>query len=83
MKVKMRTTLPDVEHDALEVWVNEHGAEFGTVAVYKAELTMHRAGIPPTTVMHRPGSITEALAAVLEIINSQGLQLSRCSSCRH
>ncbi len=66
MKVEMRTTLPDTEHDALEVWVNAHGAEFDSVAVYKSGLTMYRAGVPPTTVVHRPGSITEALAEALE-----------------
>ena len=59
MKVEMRTTLPDTEHDALEVWVNAHGAEFDSVAVYKSGLTMYRAGVPPTTVVNRPGSITE------------------------
>ena len=62
----MRTTLPDVEHDALELWINEHGTEFDTVAVYRSGLTMYRAGVPPTTVAHRPGSITEALTEALE-----------------
>ena len=62
----MRTTLPDVEHDALELWVNEHGTEFDTVAVYRSGLTMYRAGVSPTTVVHRPGSITEALTEALE-----------------
>jgi len=66
MKVEMRTTLSDVEHDALEVWVNEHGAEFDTVAVYRSGLTMYRAGVPPTTVVHRTGSVTEALTEALE-----------------
>jgi hypothetical protein len=54
----MRTTLPDVELDALEVWVNEHGAEFDTVAVCKTGLTMYRAGVSPTSVAVRSSHIT-------------------------
>lgn len=61
----MRTTLVDVEHDALDVWVNAHGTEFDTVAVYKTGLTMYRTGVPPTTVAHRLGNITEALTEAL------------------
>ena len=42
VKIEMRTTLPDAEQDALEAWVNEHGDEFDTVAVYKQGLHVSR-----------------------------------------
>lgn len=69
MKIEMRTTLPEVEHDALEAWVYEHGSEFDTVAVYRAGITMYCVGVAPTTVVHRPGHITDAMAEALASIN--------------
>jgi hypothetical protein len=67
-KIEMRAVLPEVEQDALEVWVNEHRAEFDSVAVYKEGLTMYRVGVPATTVGHHPGRITDALAEALASI---------------
>jgi hypothetical protein len=69
-KIEMRTTLPQDEQDALEAWVNEHGAEFDSVAVYKEGLTMYRVGVTATTVGHHPGRITDALAEALASILS-------------
>jgi hypothetical protein len=66
-KIEMRAVLPDVEQDALEVWVNEHGAEFDSVAIYREGLTMYRAGAPVTTVGHHPGRITAALSEALAL----------------
>ena len=68
MKIEMRTTLPEVEHDALEAWVYEHGSEFDTVAVYRAGITMYCVGVAPTTVVHRPGHIIDAMAEALASI---------------
>ena len=65
----MRATLPDAEQDALEAWVNEHSAEFDTVAIYKDGLTMYRVGVPPTTVGHHSGRIAAALAEALASIH--------------
>ncbi|MGZ4791457.1 MAG: hypothetical protein ACXWBO_06310 [Ilumatobacteraceae bacterium] len=67
-KIEMRATLPDVEQDALEAWVNEHVAEFDSVAVYKEGLTMYRVGVQATTVAHHPGRITDALVEALASI---------------
>ena len=65
VKIEMRTTLPDAEQDALEAWVDEHGDEFDTVAVYRQGITMYLVGVPPTTVAHHPGRITDALVEAL------------------
>ena len=65
VKIEMRTTLPDAEQDALEAWVDEHGDEFDTVAVYRQGITMYLVGVPPTTVVHHPGRITAALVEAL------------------
>ena len=70
MKIEMRTTLPETEQDALDAWVNEHGDEFDTVAVYKEGITMYNVGAPPTTVAHLPGRITDAMAEALASIRS-------------
>ena len=70
MKIEMRTTLPEVEHDALEAWVYEQGSEFDTVAVYRAGITMYCVGMAPTTVVHRPGHITDAMAEALESVRA-------------
>ncbi|HEX2785820.1 MAG TPA: hypothetical protein VHN36_19765 [Ilumatobacteraceae bacterium] len=67
-KIEMRATLPQDEQAALEAWVNEHGAEFDSVAVYKEGLTMYRVGVSATTVGHHPGRITDALAEALASI---------------
>jgi hypothetical protein len=67
-KIEMRTVLPELEQDALEVWVNDHGAEFDSVAVYKEGLTMYRVGVSATTVGHHPGRITDALAEALALV---------------
>ena len=64
----MRATLPDDDQAALEAWVNEHAAEFDSVAIYREGLTMYRVGVPATTVVHHPGRITDALAEALESI---------------
>ena len=63
-KIEMRATLHEDEQDALEAWVNEHAAEFDSVAIYKEGLTMYRVGVPATTVVHH-GRITDALAEAL------------------
>jgi hypothetical protein len=67
-KIEMRANLPKVEQDALEVWVNEHGAEFDSVAVYKEGLTMYRVGVSATTVGDHRGRITNALDEALASI---------------
>ena len=67
----MRATLAEDEQDALEAWVYEHGADFDSVAIYKEGLTMYRVGVPPTTVVHRPGRLIDALAEALESIRSR------------
>lgn len=67
-KIEMRATLPDVDLNALEAWVNDHGEEFATVTIYKVGLTMYRIGVPPTTVVHHPGRIADALAEALATI---------------
>ncbi len=64
----MRAILPEVEQDALEVWVNEHAAEFDSVAVYREGLTMYRVGVSATTVGHHPGRIADALDEALASI---------------
>jgi hypothetical protein len=64
-KIEMRTTLPEVEQDALEAWVDEHGQEFDNIAIYNEGLTMYRVGVPPTTVAHHPGRIIDALNEAL------------------
>ena len=64
----MRTSLPEAEQEALEAWVDEHGAEFDNVAIYKQGLTMYRVGVSATTVGHHPGRITAALAEALASI---------------
>ena len=68
VKIEMRTTISDAEQDALEAWVYEHANEFDTVAVYRVGLTMYRAGMPPTTVVHHPGHIADALADALAVV---------------
>jgi hypothetical protein len=70
MKIEMRTTLPEAEQDALDAWVNEHGDEFDTVAVYKEGITMYNVGARPTTVAHHPGHIIDAMAEALASIRS-------------
>lgn len=65
----MRATLPDDQLDALKAWGIEHADEFDTVAIYKEGLTLYRAGGPPTTVVHHPGRITDALAEALASIH--------------
>jgi hypothetical protein len=70
-KIEMRATLPEGDQDALEAWVNEHAAEFDSVAVYREGLTMYRVGVPPTTVVHHPGHIAHALAQALESIRRE------------
>ena len=67
----MRATLPEDEQDALEAWVNEHAAEFDTVAIYKQGITLYRVGVPPTTIKHHPGRITDALAEAIASIPGQ------------
>ena len=65
----MRAILPEDEQDALEAWVDLHGAEFDNVAIYKEGLTMYCVGVPPTTVGHHPGRITDALAEALASVH--------------
>lgn len=65
----MRATLAVEQQDALEAWVDAHSAEFDNVAIYKQGLTMYCVGVPPTTVRHQPGRITDALAKALESVH--------------
>jgi hypothetical protein len=67
-KIEMRATLPDGEQDVLEAWANDHALEFDTVAIYKEGLTMYRAGVSPTTKVHHPGRMADALAEALASI---------------
>lgn len=64
----MRTTLPRLEQDALDAWVDLHAMEFDNVAIYNEGLTMYRVGVHPTTVGHHRGrmaaALTEALATI-------------------
>ena len=64
----MRAILAVDQQDALEAWVDEHAAQFDNVAIYKHGLTMYCVGVPPTTIRHHPGHITDALAAALESV---------------
>lgn len=72
MKIELRTTLPDAEHDALDAWVNLHFNEFDTVSVYKTGLTIYRAGKPPMTVVHHRDCIATDLDEVLASIRRGG-----------